>query len=168
MNTPKFYILKGLRLAFIDITDSIERQETVRCLFNSQEKRAHDAYVYGLEGAISLIKSKMHSMEEDIAQNEESVEGWQPIETAPKDGSNIMLYYPLEGLDKSWERIVFCYWSERENNWVWSGRACRTFSRGFQPTHWMPLPEPPNERVLTDADRANIRWNLNWGRDEQG
>jgi uncharacterized protein DUF551 len=68
---------------------------------------------------------------------------WQPIETAPRDGTNIMLYYPLKEVNESWEGIVFCYWNKWENNWVWSGRARRTFSRGFQPTHWMPLPEPP-------------------------
>ena len=54
---------------------------------------------------------------------------WQPIETAPKDGKLILLWVPGKeyGLMK-WEGI----WDDRLH-------GCRG------PTHWMPLPEPPDE-----------------------
>ena len=59
---------------------------------------------------------------------------WQPIETAPKDGTVVLLgradYYPKSG-----------YWVEHEFQdwWGWDrDRAC-------PPTHWMPLPEPPQD-----------------------
>lgn len=52
---------------------------------------------------------------------------WQPIETAPRDGTEILGY--REGLG-TW--IV--NWDPDEQD----------FSPGWTPTHWMPLPEPPD------------------------
>lgn len=59
---------------------------------------------------------------------------WQPIETAPKD--DLLLGY-AEGM----MRLVM--W---ENGaWVQVGA---TIEKGwFEPTHWMPLPEPPKEKT---------------------
>ena len=66
---------------------------------------------------------------------------WQPIETAPKDGTHIIAFRPgntphIEGM----------YWAvyedtDRAGAWHWSydGDA----PRENPPTHWMPLPEPP-------------------------
>jgi hypothetical protein len=58
---------------------------------------------------------------------------WQPIETAPKDGTRVFLGYDYQG-------FLFTastgYWTEHNGGgWV---RECM-----FQPTHWMRLPEPP-------------------------
>lgn len=62
---------------------------------------------------------------------------WQPIETAPKDGTRILVYrkgakrYPLVSVD-SFESV----------KWPWP--PCWYHSPSDeQPTHWMPLPEPP-------------------------
>ena len=60
--------------------------------------------------------------------------GWQPIETAPKDGT------------------LFLAWEIREEMAVmqWNAR-CEAFRivadtewfSGIKPTHWRPLPAPP-------------------------
>jgi hypothetical protein len=59
---------------------------------------------------------------------------WQSIETAPKDGTWIMLFCP------KWnDRILtggLC-------NGMWIGED-RTISIP-RPTHWMPLPKPPTK-----------------------
>lgn len=58
---------------------------------------------------------------------------WQPIETAPKDGSFI-IYGPSIG--------VIC----EVENWLDTQFACffsESYGRIYNPTHWMPLPEPP-------------------------
>lgn len=71
---------------------------------------------------------------------------WQPIETAPKDGSLVLL---------------------SNKNGVWAGKYTPVYSSGFvpknkwssyllnhdhfkakkdiTPTHWMPLPKPPED-----------------------
>lgn len=59
---------------------------------------------------------------------------WQPIETAPKDGTEILT------CDKGLGFSVR-YWGENEDgDNVWLPRI-----RGVFPTHWMPLPSPPEE-----------------------
>ena len=66
---------------------------------------------------------------------------WQPIETAPKDGRDVLLWYPLEGLSDTFERVLPAHWAHE--NWVFQGRAFRGYSQAYQPTHWMPLPPAP-------------------------
>jgi Protein of unknown function (DUF551) len=56
---------------------------------------------------------------------------WQPIETAPKDGTDILVY--------SNERIISAHWSVPADAWV---EVVHDYSFAA-PTHWMPLPEPP-------------------------
>ena len=55
---------------------------------------------------------------------------WQPIETAPKDGSFILLASPKG-------RIADGFWSLVYGVWSWPYVM-------VEPTHWMPLPERPN------------------------
>lgn len=59
---------------------------------------------------------------------------WRPIETAPKDGSSILIIWPRSSADASDYMVV-----------GWSDEAWRDHHRAIQcsPTHWMPLPEPP-------------------------
>jgi len=55
---------------------------------------------------------------------------WQPIETAPKDGSIII----VDGGTAYWHRGYASWFScsaQRPIDW--------------NVTHWMPLPEPPKE-----------------------
>lgn len=57
---------------------------------------------------------------------------WQPIGTAPKDDNEVLLYSP----DGS---IVIASWREDANMWDADFGWVKT-----GPTHWMPLPEPPD------------------------
>lgn len=56
---------------------------------------------------------------------------WQPIETAPKDGEHIILGIYLDGFVYAQSSFWLSY--------KWAGWRYR------EPTHWMPLPEPPEE-----------------------
>ena len=62
---------------------------------------------------------------------------WQPIETAPKDGRPILTYMPGE---RGGFVNVQTY-RGGEDKWCNAGESKRR--RMQQPTHWMPLPSPP-------------------------
>jgi len=74
-----------------------------------------------------------------IAAERESFEktsGWQPIETAPSDGTDVLVYRPDErdgGFDA---HVGVDYY---KNGTWWHSR------RDQQPTHWRPLPPRPEE-----------------------
>jgi len=90
--------------------------------------------------AIGPIKS---NKEEGIKAWNARTDQWQPIETAPKDGSQIDLW--CEGKLSS-ERRPFCYWGELSDLSGKEGEGWMGVYRpyeDFTPTHWMPLPEPP-------------------------
>lgn len=70
---------------------------------------------------------------------------WQPIETAPKDGTRVLVanshgawmaeYSPVYG---SGYRRATPWFSVMLNH-----EHIHGFARSGPPTHWMPLPEPP-------------------------
>lgn len=72
---------------------------------------------------------------------------WQPIDTAPKDGKHILLYYPernccirgawLEATDGDWETGYKKWMEWQVDDELYIG------DEGYVPTHWMPLPTPP-------------------------
>ena len=72
---------------------------------------------------------------------------WQPIETAPKDGSKVLLW------DSDERKYGVSAWLSQERE-HWDQVNATTRKRrvevwgywpdiDFCPTHWMPLPEPP-------------------------
>jgi hypothetical protein len=60
---------------------------------------------------------------------------WQPIKTAPKDRTIIVLgaYYPKTDI---WGDPWACWWGPGAGEWM-------RWPHKHPPTHWMPLPEPP-------------------------
>jgi hypothetical protein len=59
---------------------------------------------------------------------------WQPIETAPKDGTCILI---SNGKDGIFSGMYVGYWYQ-EGGWKFSIK-----NRIPDATHWMPLPAPP-------------------------
>ena len=70
--------------------------------------------------------------------------GWQPIETAPKDGTLIILYKPDGDGDDRSRTVDVGRWGEVWTTYrgMWRMQACDGW---VTPTHWMPLPKPPVE-----------------------
>ena len=69
---------------------------------------------------------------------------WQPIETAPKDGTSVLLLYygvlhqgafhgPSDGAIYSGRSSQYNWVSESAGGTLFDGDV----------THWMPLPQPP-------------------------
>lgn len=70
----------------------------------------------------------------------DAVPHWQPIETAPKLGSPILLFTSYG--------LIYCgQWRHgllgepQQSVVAW---RCSSSGRFADPTHWMPLPAPPN------------------------
>lgn len=80
---------------------------------------------------------------------------WEPIETAPKDGTKILVWTPHQHItryDPSF-RVEIVWWRPDpfRGKGEWSWRTARTDSYIDPPTHWQPLPDPP---VPTPTPRA--------------
>jgi hypothetical protein len=63
---------------------------------------------------------------------------WQPIDTAPKDGTRMLAWFADGG-----HSII--YWGSYDKSWVQALPGLGSDS-GYSPdtfSHWMPLPEPP-------------------------
>ena len=62
-------------------------------------------------------------------------QGWQPIETAPRDGMLMLLRQPY---GDDWSGTFVGFWSKPRECFMYaSDRPIAGLS------HWMPLPEPP-------------------------
>jgi hypothetical protein len=64
---------------------------------------------------------------------------WQPIETAPKDGTEILAYEKYDYRISNGEIIPF----ERIKIVQWDEVMQWGFNEEINPSHWMPLPKPP-------------------------
>jgi hypothetical protein len=62
---------------------------------------------------------------------------WRPIETAPKDGSDVLLYCRCQHDGRAYAPDRNVGWWEPAAGW-WHARDGL-----IEPTHWMPLPAPP-------------------------
>ncbi len=80
---------------------------------------------------------------------------WQPIETAPKDGTDVLVYFGTMGV----RQVSWCapHWAEHDEKDYWSwcvddNKHSPYALRGYSdtgpraPTHWMPLPAPPTQQ----------------------
>jgi hypothetical protein len=68
---------------------------------------------------------------------------WQPIETAPKDATAVLLWPDIPVCiyrGNAPAEIVLGYYLPVDREWYNPERQ-----HTFDPTHWMPLPEPPQE-----------------------
>lgn len=99
---------------------------------------------------------------------------WRPIETAPSDGTILLLYCP-QGVDRLYASPAsaehYClgfkgdggsmyptegWWSVESRSEIYgygselTGPMSETECLSVEPTHWMPLPPPPNP--LVDAE----------------
>jgi hypothetical protein len=62
---------------------------------------------------------------------------WHPIETAPKDGTEVLLWKDRRIVGGSWNSGGAMHMPH------WMGGI-------FDPTHWMPLPAPPQPMPADD------------------
>jgi hypothetical protein len=86
---------------------------------------------------------------------------WQPIETAPRDGTDVLVYKDVATVpvvhiawyrsEEEWRDHGGCLFGDTLEEYVgwWSytrNSVTQEKLEGYaEPTHWMPLPEPPED-----------------------
>lgn len=106
--------------ALLDRVEALEGWKRIRRACDSLEAR-----VSGEDVTIVLSAARTAS-----------ANGWEPIEMAPKDGTEVLVYVPRRRLGP-----LYASASNPTGDQWWG--------RGFgdlQPTHWCPLPAPPVSR----------------------
>lgn len=70
-------------------------------------------------------------------------DGWQPIETAPKDGTMFLIFVPSAKARKVSTSRGGQFWCQ--DQWCRDGgyTVCDDHGRPVKATHWMPLPSAP-------------------------
>lgn len=86
--------------------------------------------------------------------------GWQPIETAPTvEGEDVLLAVNnrvlMGAFFRKWDYDRYAH--RTDYVWVISG------GRVVKPTHWMPIPEPPNSPNSGGVQKAGLS---NWDKHE--
>lgn len=91
---------------------------------------------------------------------------WQPIETAPKDGTQIQVWIPLACSENGGfiTHVSYIDWQGDIPNVTYQGKPhhdgwCDTFSGDYveeAPTHWMSLPDPPQSSLSPVSEATQI------------
>lgn len=96
-----------------------------------------ESHAYGVPVAFA---QRLERERDQLKARVVELEAWQPIETAPKDGTWILTYRPKEhGIsihETRWQK------SFSGDKYQWGGVGS-SFPENSQPTHWKPLPKPP-------------------------
>jgi hypothetical protein len=99
----------------------------------------------GLMLAAEAIERGHHAAALDTIQQGH----WQPIESAPKDGTRIDLWVvrlSSSGKHHDEHRAPEAYWDCERERWrcKWlTANGYPAFDKHYTTTHWMPLPPPP-------------------------
>lgn len=78
-----------------------------------------------------------------LAEYRAAPQGWQPIETAPKDGTRVLIWVCTRGSIRRGHAEI-CVWG-KHNDWgpIWLRHNGKEVVDLDAATYWMPLPIPP-------------------------
>jgi len=122
------------------------------------------------------LREAMTISTEDVArllvERGETENQWQPIKTAPKDGSYVDLWCaPLSYTEIALTpcRVPNCYWVPDYSAWYWSPSRGEPIRVWHRVTHWMLPPEPPkSDEPKDDPDLVLAREMAAQDADRQG
>jgi hypothetical protein len=130
--------------------EALEALDKISSYISDLEYLIHDEYCNLIlsENEFDEINCRKYDVLKTIRAALESMQ-WQPIETAPKDGSVIYLYCPRFNCTRgSWKHDEYFRDEER-----WFSEDGDSESTGYyyvplNPTHWMPIPTPPESEEV--------------------
>lgn len=85
-----------------------------------------------------------------LSSSRPAPQGWQPLSTAPKMRTILLFAATEDGTVKNWKMATGAWHTGYEDErskachltpWNWGGSQLKIYD--VQPTHWMPLPDPP-------------------------
>ena len=145
-----------------ELEAALERQWDERThdenVARAQTKRAEAAEAKVQELEAERMVDQQRRENAAFVQALEEGPAWQPIATAPKDGTLILIY----GMNRKEREIRFidtAVYDEGRSTYDGLGLwFCGTSSHPA--THWMPLPAPPGDpsegRATTNEDQARV------------
>jgi hypothetical protein len=91
------------------------------------------------------------------------------VEKVPRGDYQVFLaWFPLEDLSRDWCRCVPVF-IDKEDYYIFAGRAASGFSKGYDPSHWVDVNEPDDPKSLIEwrddvdnAPRGNYEVFLAW------
>lgn len=92
---------------------------------------------------------------EPIAKPASSPAGeWQPMSTAPKDGTRIDAW--VRSIEQPGKEYRHCgaYWNAAQGEWQLGPYHAGQFEHRPEVTHWMPIPERPISTALSQSASA--------------
>lgn len=101
-----------------------------------------------VEGATSYTLSMMREAAAEI-ERLRALHQWQPIDTAPRDGTAIIALLRYRN-GTVFDEPLSIRWHDPWGQWVFSGcligiQNSAKDEDNVDPTHWMPLPPPPGD-----------------------
>lgn len=95
-------------------------------VWGKEDANDHDDISASFGRAVALVLNEL-AADPPIASL--LVQHWQPMETAPMDGTRLLM------VNAAFGSVRVAWYDEPHESWSYSGV--------YQPTHWMPLPESP-------------------------
>lgn len=149
--------LRGGNVRLVDAKGETLRPYDIVAILNASPPRAFSSLtlaefhriiaedIADPESMVGDARTLLRRLQAFAAPTPAELDPWQPIETAPKDGS------PFIGFTKTRFGRIIAIWSwqkESENKkpnpyFARDGFYGKTDDRANQPTHWMPLPAAP-------------------------
>lgn len=74
-----------------------------------------------------------------------NVSPWQTMETAPYDGTEVLVYDIADG-------HFVAFWCRMRGCWLWTQHLLPRQDEILDPVRWQPLPDPPELDLFTEGD----------------
>lgn len=111
-----------------------------------------DCFLEAMEACMAARDSgdeaAMEQAAAEFMKRFEALDDWEPIESAPRDGTRVLLHFPHWGaIEGRYEEVITRghMGRSRKLTWRFTDRLIDA-DESHQPTHWKPLPNPPQPK----------------------